>query len=103
MLSAFAAGRCSFGINRGMIAERVGLLTAKQADCNATTTYSSHTQRRSSTACATSTNDSAHRPSEATSASLRRSNASANAPPYSPNPTNGTSAKIPTTPTANVE
>ena len=81
MLSAFAAGRCSFGISRGMIAVRVGLLTAKQADCSATTTYSSHTQRRSSTAWTTSTSDSAHSPSDATSASLRRSKASAKAPP----------------------
>src|SRR5690349_15631705 len=102
-LRVFAAGRSSGRISRGMIADRAGLFTAKQADWQATTPYSTPTCPQSRCDCTTRTIDSSHRPVDETSASVRRSIASAIAPPYNPKTTSGTSEHNPTSPTANVD
>ena len=102
-LSVFAAGSNSGRIRRGMIAERAGLFTAKQADCAATTAYRTPTWFQCSSDCVTSSIESSQSPVDEMRASVRRSMASAIAPPYSPNTISGTREQSPTRPTANVE
>lgn len=102
-LSVFAAGSSSGRISRGMIADRAGLFTAKNADWQATTAYRTHTWFQCNCDCSTRIIESSHSPDDETRARVRRSIASAIAPPYSPNTISGTSEQSPTSPTANVE
>src|SRR6266540_2978727 len=65
-LSVLAAGSSSGRINRGMIADRAGLFTAKHADWQATTAYRTHTWFQCSCDCSTRIIESSHSPDDET-------------------------------------
>ncbi|MCB5281515.1 hypothetical protein BJQ89_01260 [Arthrobacter sp. ES1] len=99
MLSAFAAGRSSLRINTGIMALRAGWLMAWAPLCTATRTYSSQIFPSCSQACSARQAVVSHSTDEASSATLRRSWASAIEPPSRPPITNGTRAKMLSSPT----
>ena len=99
MFSEFAAGSCSMGSIRGMAADLVGWFTAKNACCTDNRHSTTQTLLSASAACAHNNTDATASPQVAMISSTRRSIASANAPPHSPNTTNGTSPNTPASPT----
>ena len=84
---------------RGMMADRVGMVTATAADCTATSPSSNHGLLTFSTAWASSDNVTSHMRVELTSSRRRRSSRSASAPPQSEKINNGTRPPTPRTPT----
>ena len=99
MLSEAAEASWSGGRSRGMIAVRVGWLTAKNACCTASNASTSQMLRLPSAACSQNPPVVTTSPAVVTSSSVRRSIESDSAPPQIPNTTRGTSAKAPASPT----
>ena len=99
MLSELAAATCSAGRIRGIAADRVGELTAKNACWNDSRQSTTHTLFSARAACSQRNTDATASPTEAMMSNTRRSIASASAPPHNPNTTSGTRAKTPESPT----
>ena len=99
MLRELAAGSSSGSINRGMIAPRVGWLTAKNACCTENSPNSTQTFSSSRNACTAKRPLVTIRPSVVMTSRVRRSKTSASAPPQSPKTTSGTRPNSPVSPT----
>ena len=99
MFRELAAGNCSAGTIRGIAADRVGLLIAKNACWTDSRHNTTHTLFSSSAACTHSRIDDTANPTDAMISNSLRSIASAQAPPHKPKITSGTSAKSPDSPT----
>ena len=99
--SVFAAGTWLAGTSLGMIALRVGLVSANAHDCTAVKTSSTHGSSHSSSDCTRKPRVPSHITAEPAISSLRRSIASARAPPHRPKTSRGTRAATPSRPTQN--
>ncbi|MDQ0619947.1 hypothetical protein QFZ33_003971 [Arthrobacter globiformis] len=99
MFSALAAGRSSLRNSAGMMALRAGWLIAWAPLCTATRAYSSHTLPTCSHAWSASPPVVSHSTADDRSATARRSWESAMDPPSRPPSTNGTRAKMLSSPT----
>lgn len=97
---AFADGTSSTGTIRGVMAERVGWLTATKPWLTASSAVTTTTESTSRIACSHSRTAVSAIPLEVIISRVRRSWLSAMAPPRSPNTMSGTSATIDATPTA---
>lgn len=99
MFSELAAGNCSTGTIRGIAADRVGLLIAKNACWTDSKHNTTQTLFSPSAACTHSRTDDTASPVDAMTNNSLRSIASAQAPPHKPKTTRGTRAKRPDSPT----
>lgn len=84
---------------RGMAADRVGLLIAKNACCTDSRHSTTHTLSRCNAACSHNSTEATASPIDAMISSSLRSIASAHAPPHRPNTISGTNANRPDRPT----
>ncbi len=89
--SALAAGSCSGGTSRGMVALRTGEFMPNIACCTISSTISRATESTCSAACTHSASEEAATPMLVSSIRVRRSIVSATEPPHRPKTISGSS------------